>query len=81
MAGPDYDFTQAVERANKAAELFVCPGGWQFIGGYVPDTSALASPDRAPEVTAAVQVMLRAIGLPPDTLVTIHGASVAQGSA
>jgi hypothetical protein len=33
MAGPDYDFTQAVARANKAAELFVCPGDWQFIGG------------------------------------------------
>jgi hypothetical protein len=81
MAGQAYDFSRAVEQANKAAELFVHPTGWQLKAGYIPDTSALASPDRAPEVTAAVQAMLRAIGMPPDTLVVIHGAPVEQGSA
>jgi hypothetical protein len=81
MADQAYDFFRAVEQANKAAELFVHPSGWQFVAGYIPEESALASPDRAPEVTAAVQTMLRAIGMPPDTLVVIHGAAVAQGSA
>jgi hypothetical protein len=81
MSDSNYDFAHAVEQANKAVELFVHPTGWQLRAGYIPEESALASPDRAPEVTAAVQAMLRAIGLPPDTLVVIHGAAVAQGSA
>jgi hypothetical protein len=43
--------------------------GWRFLGGPVPDDSALA---RNPsEVTPAVVAMLRAIGLPLDTPVAI----------
>jgi hypothetical protein len=49
--------------------------GWRFVGGPVPDDSALA---RAPaEVTAAVVAMLRTIGMPLDTPVAIGPTSSA----
>jgi hypothetical protein len=57
------------------AKLFDFAGlpGWRFLGGLVPDDSALARNPR--EVTSAVVATLRAIGLPLNTPVAIGPTS------